>query len=107
MIFKICPRRDWEQVREQYDGSLHDQRDGFIHFSTAAQLQGTLEKHYAGQDDLLLIAIDDSLLGPELKYEPSRGGNLLPHLYAPLPLSSVVWTRAITRNPDNSFSVPL
>jgi len=106
LIFKISPRSEWEKIRGSYEGSAHDLRDGFIHFSTAAQLPGTLEKHYAGQDDLLLIAVEDSALGPALKYETSRGGDLFPHLYAALPLSAVRWTKPIMRN-DNGFVLPL
>lgn len=107
MIFKICPRADWERLRDVYEGSAHDKRDGFIHFSTTAQLHGTLKKHYAGQDDLLLIAIDETMLGPALKYQPSRGGDLFPHLYGPLPLSAVLWVKPLVRNADGSFTLPL
>ncbi len=89
-----------------YDGSAHDRRDGFIHFSTAAQLPGTLEKHYAGQSDLLLIAVEEGDLGPALKFELSRGGDLFPHLYGPLPLAAVRWVRPIARTSDG-FVLPL
>ena len=105
LIFKICPRAEWEKVREVYEGSAHDNRDGFIHFSTAAQLIGTLQKHYDGQSDLLLIAVDESALGHALKYESSRGGDLFPHLYAPLPLSAVRWARPIGHN-ESGFVLP-
>ncbi len=107
MIFKISPRTEWEKVSGNYAGSAHDTRDGFIHFSTASQLTGTLEKHYAGQDDLLLIAVDESLLGPALKYEASRGGDLFPHLYAPLPLTAVIWARPLSRSANGTFVLPL
>ena len=60
--------------------------DGFIHFSTAAQAVETAAKHFAGADDLLLVAVDADALGPALKWEPSRGGALFPHLYGALPL---------------------
>ena len=100
LIFKICPRAEWEKVGATYEGSAHDKRDGFIHFSTASQLLGTLQKHYAGQHDLLLIAVDETVLGPALKYEASRDGDLFPHLYAALPFSAVRWTRALPLDAD-------
>jgi uncharacterized protein (DUF952 family) len=72
-----------------YRGSAVDRRDGFIHFSTAAQAAETAARHFAGQHDLLLIAVDADALGARLKWEPSRGGALFPHLYGELPLSAV------------------
>jgi uncharacterized protein (DUF952 family) len=89
LIYKICPRAEWEAavVDGVYRGSAIDRRDGFVHFSTAAQVDETLRKHFAGQADLLLIAVDPALLGPALRFEVSRGGELFPHLYADLPIS--------------------
>lgn len=91
LVWKIAPRALWEEAerRGRFDGAPVDLADGFIHFSTGAQLRETAAKHFAGQDDLLLIAVDGAALGPALKYEPSRGGDLFPHLYAPLPLGAV------------------
>ncbi|MGY6644815.1 MAG: DUF952 domain-containing protein [Salinarimonas sp.] len=91
IVWKIAPRPMWEQAEAsgQFDGAPVDLADGFIHFSTASQLRETAAKHFAGQSDLLLIAVDGPALGPALKYEPSRGGDLFPHLYGPLPLSAV------------------
>ncbi|MFM1813365.1 MAG: hypothetical protein RLZ98_60 [Pseudomonadota bacterium] len=85
-VYKIATGEDWEAAcrRGTYAGSADDLRDGFIHFSTAGQLPGTLEKHFAGRDDLVLIAFDAADLGGALKWEPSRGGELFPHLYAAL-----------------------
>ena len=74
-----------------FDGSAADARDGFIHFSTAAQVQETAARHFAGQSDLLLVAVAAERLGDALRWEPSRGGALFPHLYAPLPLGAVLW----------------
>ncbi len=79
-------------------------RDGFIHFSTAAQLEGTLRKHFAGRSGLFLIAIDADRLGDALRWEPSRGGDLFPHLYAPLELASVLWSGPLPLDDDG---VPL
>src|ERR1700754_2953949 len=85
LIFKIVPRAEWEASSGDYHGSAHDRVDGFLHFSTAAQLPETLRLYYAGQDDLMLVAADVSALGDALKWEhaPSRGEDF-PHLYAPL-----------------------
>ena len=69
-------------------GAPIDSRDGYIHFSTAEQAVETAAKHFAGTDDLLLVAVDADALGPALKWEPSRGGALFPHLYGALPLDS-------------------
>jgi uncharacterized protein (DUF952 family) len=96
-IYKICERASWllaEQTRT-YRGSAADARDGFIHFSTAAQLAGTMAKHFAGQHELLLVAVDADALGASLKWEPSRGGELFPNLYAALPLTAVRWTKPL------------
>ena len=81
------PAPDWDAARQRgvYRGSPVDLADGFIHFSTAGQVQETAAKHFAGRCDLLLIAFDEASLGEKLMFEPSRGGALFPHLYAPLP----------------------
>jgi uncharacterized protein (DUF952 family) len=96
-IYKICERASWRFAEQTgtYRGSAADARDGFIHFSTAAQLVGTLEKHFAGRGDLLLVAVNADALGEALKWEPSRGGELFPHLYAALPLAAVRWTKPV------------
>lgn len=96
-IYKICERACWPRAEQAgtYRGSAVDARDGFIHLSTAAQLAGTLEKHFAGRSDLLLVAVETDRLGPALKWEPSRGGELFPHLYGALPLIAVTWTKPL------------
>lgn len=95
-VFKICGNTEWQAAEATgvYSGNDDDIRDGFIHLSTQSQVAGTLEKHYAGRTGLLLVAIDTEALGPDLKWEPSRGGALFPHLYGPLPLSAVVGVSA-------------
>lgn len=109
LIFKIVHRAEWAAAEKarRYDGSADDARDGFLHFSTAKQLMGTLEKHYAGADDLILVAVEDDTLGPALKWETSRGGDLFPHLYAPLSLGHVRWTADIKRGANGEFLLPL
>jgi uncharacterized protein (DUF952 family) len=92
LIFKICSKAVWEQIQHltSWHGSPHDLRDGFIHFSTASQLQGTIQKHYAGETDLVLLAVEEETLGEALRWEPSRGGELFPHMYGPLPIASII-----------------
>lgn len=93
LIYKICSQSEWKLAREAgvYRGSHDDERDGFIHFSLASQLRPTADKHFAGRSDLWLLAVDAEALGPALRYEPSRGGQLFPHLYAALPVAAVLW----------------
>lgn len=88
-IYKVCPAEAWAAAVAVgvYRGSPVDVRDGFIHFSTAEQLGETLRRHFAGQRDLVRIAFDADALGPALRWEPSRGGALFPHLYGELPVS--------------------
>ena len=91
LIYKICPRALWRaaEAAGRFDGAPVDLADGFIHFSSASQLRETAARHFSGQADLLLVAVDPEALGAALKWEPSRGGALFPHLYAPLPFSAV------------------
>jgi len=86
LIYKICPAALWRQAEAEgvFRGSPVDLQDGYIHFSTAEQAKETAAKHFAGQSDLVLVAVDDDTLGGVLQWEPSRGGALFPHLYAPL-----------------------
>jgi uncharacterized protein (DUF952 family) len=88
-IYKICTEEEWAKARQTgtYKGSQADLSDGFIHFSTGPQAAETVRKHFAGQADLVLISFRAEDLGPALKWEPSRGGALFPHLYAELPAS--------------------
>lgn len=107
-IYKILAQTAWNEAQKEgvFQGSADDIRDGFIHFSTKEQLQGTLEKHYKGQKDLILLAIIESDLGENLKWEPSRGGALFPHLYAPLPTSHVLWEKPLEMTNDGSHIIP-
>jgi uncharacterized protein (DUF952 family) len=96
-IYKICEREAWRSAETDgaFRGSDVDQRDGFIHFSTAAQVAETAAKHFAGQSSLMLVAVDGDALGPALKWERSRGNDMFPHLYGPLPLSAVHWAQPL------------
>lgn len=106
-IFKIVPRAEWAEITDAYEGSVHDRADGFMHFSTAAQLPETLRRHYAGQDDLLLVAADPVKLGRLLTWEhsPSRGEDF-PHLYGVLLTSAVLWVKPITKDAQDKFILP-
>ncbi len=92
LIYKISPREAWIAATAEgvFLGAPIDLADGYIHFSSAQQMRETAAKHFAGQDDLVLAVIDTARLGEGLKWEPSRGGALFPHLYAPLPMNAVV-----------------
>jgi uncharacterized protein (DUF952 family) len=95
LIFKIVHAEEWRAAEAAgvYPGSVKDKEDGFLHFSSEEQLDGTVAKYYAGHRDLVLVAVDPETLGAALKYESSRGGELFPHLYGSLPLDAVLWTR--------------
>jgi uncharacterized protein (DUF952 family) len=107
-IYKICPQEVWEQAEAagRFDGALVDLADGFIHFSTASQLRETASRHFAGQDRLLLITCDAEALGQALRWEPSRGGALFPHLYAALPLTAVHRIEALPLAGDGAHVFP-
>jgi uncharacterized protein (DUF952 family) len=108
LIFHMCRQTEWDQAvaRGTYLGSSQDQADGFIHFSTAAQIVESARKHRAGQTDLVLLAVDPQVLGDALKWEPSRSGALFPHLYGPLQGSAVLWVRPLPLGDDGLHIMP-
>jgi uncharacterized protein (DUF952 family) len=108
LIYKICLKSQWREAERQgvFTGAPVDLADGFIHFSTASQVRETAAKHFAGQDDLLLIAIEEEKLGPALRYEPSRGGQLFPHLYGQLALSAVHWVKPLPLDAEGRHLFP-
>lgn len=97
-IYKLLRGPEWQALQQQGQtrGSADDERDGYVHLSTAEQLRGTLERYFADTPDLWLLALEPVSLGGALRWEPSRGGMLFPHLYGPLRLAdcAVVATRA-------------
>jgi len=109
VVFKICHATAWAaaQASGVYVGSTDDARDGFIHFSTAAQVEGTLQKHFTGQDDLVLLAVPAAALAGVLRFEPARDGALFPHLYAPLPTAAVLWHAPIPLSADGRHVIPV
>ncbi len=107
-IYKIVPRTLWQKARESgvFEGAPVDMRDGYIHFSTASQVRETARLHFAGAEDLLLVAVDGNALGLALKFEPSRNGELFPHLYARLPMDAVEWERTLSIGADGLHVFP-
>jgi uncharacterized protein (DUF952 family) len=104
LIYKIAPASLWRETEEKgrFEGAPVDLADGFIHFSTKDQVEETAAKWFAGQSDLMLIGIDPNKLGEALRYEPSRGGALFPHLYGILPLDAVVFAKPLPMRPDGA-----
>lgn len=102
VAYKLVDREEWELARLDgaYAGSAVDLKDGYIHMSSGAQLAETARRHYGGRGDLLLVAVDLTVLGEALKWEASRGGDLFPHLFAPLPVSAAREERALSVDAD-------
>ncbi|WP_156386458.1 DUF952 domain-containing protein [Aureimonas sp. Leaf454] len=107
-IYKIAPRALWEEAEstKRFEGAPIDRADGYIHLSTAAQVRETAAKHFAGATDLVLIGVDPARLGDALKWEPSRGGQLFPHLYGPLALEAVLFAEALPVGPSGFHIFP-
>lgn len=91
LIYKILPRKVWENALAAgvFSGSGIDLTDRFIHFSNAEQAQETADKHFSGKTGLVVLVVDSEQLGDALKWEPSRGGDLFPHLYRDLNVDEV------------------
>lgn len=107
-IYKIVSADLWQAAEKTgiFTGAGIDLADGYIHFSTAAQARRTAELYFHGQQNLLLVAVDGADLGEALKYEASRGGDLFPHLYGTLPLSSVLWAKPLPLDADGNHLFP-
>jgi uncharacterized protein (DUF952 family) len=108
LIYKICDSQSWSDAERAgiFAGAGIDLTDGYIHFSTRDQVADTAAKHFAGRPNLLLIAVAADALGPALIWEPSRGGTLFPHLYGPLPLTTVRFVKPLTLGPDRIPMLP-
>lgn len=108
IVYKVLTGVELAVARRvgRYAGSADDLRDGFVHLSTRDQLEGTLAKHFAGRSDLFLLALDADKLGTALRWEPSRGGALFPHLYAPLPLNAAFWAAPVTLDEAGQHVLP-
>jgi uncharacterized protein (DUF952 family) len=101
LVYKILRTEEWAafEAAGVTDGAPIDLADGYIHLSTAAQAPETAAKHFAGAEGLWLLAVATDSLGGDLRWEPSRGGQLFPHLYAPLRTGSVAWARPLPLGP--------
>lgn len=108
LVYKVLRRHEWHDAQAQgvFRGSADDARDGFIHLSTAAQVRGTLERHFARDADLVVLELEAGTLGPSLKWEASRGGALFPHFYDALPLAMVTRTVALAHSAHRSHDLP-
>ena len=96
-IYKILRADEWAALRKNRttDGAPVDLADGYVHFSAEDQVRETAAKHFAGEEGLMLLAVDELRLGEALRWEPSRGGDLFPHLYGPLLLEAVEWAQPL------------
>ena len=108
LIYKLLRAAEWSELEAAGTtaGAPVDLTDGYIHFSTSTQVKETARLYFARQDDLVLVAVDAGRLGEALRYEASRGGDLFPHLFAPLPLSTVLWVRPLPLGPDGRHIFP-
>ena len=108
LIYKIVDGDEWDRAQSagRYEGAAVDLRDGFIHFSTAAQVRETAAKHFAGRENLLLVAADADLLRNALKWEKSRNDEEFPHLYGEFPMSAVVEVQPLPLGPDGLHLFP-
>ncbi|PPB81144.1 uncharacterized protein (DUF952 family) [Albidovulum inexpectatum] len=97
LIYKIFRRPEWDELKRAgfTRGAPVDLADGYIHFSTAQQVAETAARHFAQESDLVLVAVETERLGDALRWEPSRGGDLFPHLYRELRLEDVVWDKSL------------
>ncbi|GJD50658.1 hypothetical protein OPKNFCMD_3401 [Methylobacterium crusticola] len=108
LVYKICPAASWRDAEAagRFAGAPVDLADGYIHLSDAGQVRETAARHFAGMDDLVLVAVAAEALGEALRYEPSRGGALFPHLYGVLPLAAVRAVSPLPRGPDGVHRFP-
>ncbi len=107
-IYKICEASQWMQAERdgEFRGSAVDLADGYIHFSTGTQVAETAAKHFAGMSGLALVAVEAQELGAALKWEPSRGGALFPHLYGVLPMAAVRWVKPLRLDKEGTHVFP-
>jgi uncharacterized protein (DUF952 family) len=108
LVYKICTAADWREAEQAgaFHGAGVDLKDGYMHLSASGQVVETAERHFAGQHDLVLVAVDIAALGAALKWEAARDGALFPHLNGPLRLDAVVWTKSLRLGPDGRHVFP-
>ena len=107
-IFHIAREAEWAAAEAfgGYPVAAEDHTDGFIHFSTASQVRESAAKHHAGETGLILLAYEAETLGPNLKWEPSRCGELFPHLYGEIPKAAILWTRPLPLDKNGRHVFP-
>ncbi|SEQ47302.1 DUF952 domain-containing protein [Thalassovita taeanensis] len=107
LIYKIFRAPEWAELVKMGEtpGAPVDVADGYVHFSTAKQVAETVTKHFADEDNLMLLALEADTLGDALRWEPSRGGALFPHLYRALRTADVLWSKALPLT-DNKHVFP-
>lgn len=108
IIYKVVDAALWTRAQTEafVPPMAVDEADGFIHFSTLAQLIGTLRLHFAGRSDIMLLAVRAEDVADALRWEPSRGGDLFPHLYGALPVSAVIWAKPVTVSAEGDPHLP-
>ena len=108
LIYKICTAAAPQEATRNghFEGSADDLCDGFIHSSDGSQVVGTLARYFAGQRDLVILAVDSDRVGERLRWQPSRGGDLFPHVYGSLALDHVMWVEALPLQEDGSYLLP-
>jgi uncharacterized protein (DUF952 family) len=108
LVYKVLRRAEWSAARATgvFSGSPADAKDGFIHLSSVHQVRGVCDRHFAGEDDLLLLTIEADRLGSVLKWEASHKGETYPHLYGTLPLALVRSVTEIHRGDDGRLRFP-
>lgn len=108
VIYKICDQALWDAAKAAgvFTGATVDLMDGFIHFSTASQVRETAAKHFSNRTDLLIFAVESDACGDAMKWEPSRGGALFPHLYNELSMDKVLWVKPLPLGKDGTHSFP-
>lgn len=107
-IYHLCSRAAWREAVAEgvYRGGSADRRDGFIHFSDRETLADSLERHFDGREDLLLLAVDPAALGDALRWEAARDGRPFPHLYAALDPRQVTVVHELRRGADGRLRLP-
>jgi uncharacterized protein (DUF952 family) len=108
VIYHLARDAGWRDAARSgtYTGTAEDRADGFLHFSTAAQIVESAAKHRRGETGIVLVAVDAGSLGDALRWEPARGGALFPHLYGALPPASVLWSRPLPLGDDGLHRFP-
>lgn len=108
MVYKLVRAEEWQAAEKEgtFLGSPDDVRDGYLHFSAAGQLRATAERHFAGENGLLLLTVEVSRLGSALRWEPSRKGEKFPHLYSPLQREQIARVERLARGADGRLVFP-